>query len=247
MTTATMRAIYLALSSGMAIPVTRAWPQHDAAMPSCAFRLLSWQLQADGSTLASFLLLLRVNSPADGDTYSAQAVTAMSTLGYTLHLAADSVEPETGFFLRELTFAAALNVPPAPLPAPEVTYPLAVRFYDAATAQYFYLPAPVSFAFTPARRAYIDSRTISADSNNFPEVKVGVFEPSTVTFSCPYTPDFPVYTLLKNAFHAGTQLSFLIRYRYAHEFRAYGVITAYHASALGVVVSITTRYEFFLA
>lgn len=106
-----MRAVYLALKNGLPCPVMRAWPQHPPALPGCVFHLKEWARRNPAQARVVIALTLRVNTPQQGDDYTALASAALIPLGLSLRFAQDDQEAQTGFFLKVLAFegSAALG------------------------------------------------------------------------------------------------------------------------------------------
>lgn len=238
MTLALMRAVYLALQNGMPdVNVTRAWPQTPVSSPSCSFRLLSFKRREDGSDLLSLQVVLRASLQEMCDTYSAQAVTALAALSYFLVDAADEQESVTGSFLRVLTLAAVINPRPD---SSETIYPLVFRvYYDPQTA--LTLPSPVSLSITPARREAISTAPFSNYGFNQPVFAASRIMPTVLRLSCPWSPSNAAIEQVRNAFKYATDLKIDYRFRFADFVTNNALVTAFHASPLGVDFSLTLR------
>ena len=238
MTLALMRAVYLALSNGMPdVNVTRAWAQTPVSAPSCSFRLHAYKRREDGSDLLTLQVVLRASLQEMCDTYSAQAVTALAALSYFLVDAADEQENVTGSFLRVLTLAAVINPPPD---AAETTYPLLFRvYYDPQTA--LTLPSPVTLSITPARREAISTVSFSNGVYNLPAFAPGRIIPAVLRLSCPWSPTNAAIEQVRNAFKYANDLKIDYRFRFADFVMNNALVTAFHASPLGVDFSLTLR------
>lgn len=238
MTLALMRAIYLALKNGMPdVNVTRAWPQTPVSTPSCSFRLHAYKRREDGSDLLTLQVVLRASMQEMCDAYSAQAVTALAALSYFLVDAADEQESVTGSFLRVLTLAAVIN--PRPDSA-EAIYPLVFRvYYDPQTA--LTLPSPVTLSITPARREAISTALFSGYGFNQPAFAATRIMPGVLRLSCPWLPSNAAIEQVRNAFWYASDLKIDYRYRFADFVTNNALVTAFHASPLGVDFSLTLR------
>lgn len=238
MTLALMRAIYLALKNGMPdVNVTRAWPQTPVSTPSCSFRLHAYKRREDGSDLLTLQVVLRASMQEMCDAYSAQAVTALAALSYFLVDAADEQESVTGSFLRVLTLAAVIN--PRPDSA-EAIYPLVFRvYYDPQTA--LTLPSPVTLSITPARREAISTALFSGYGFNQPAFAATRIMPGVLRLSCPWSPSNAAIEQVRNAFWYASDLKIDYRYRFADFVTNNALVTAFHASPLGVDFSLTLR------
>lgn len=244
---ATMTAAWNALKNGLECDVIRAWPQTTAPIPACFFRVQSWDKNPDGSDTLLLAVVMRTSSPVIGDEYTAAAAAALLPLNYALVHAEDSVESETGFFLRELTFSLVQNAPPIipPPPTPlEEQFPLLLYVWDSAAGTTRVLPSPLQASFIAESKQFTNTDHFANSANNFPAFPVGVRSPGSITFSCNLVQDDPALALLQATYAAGNTLGYYLRYRFSNLYNFQGIITSWHCSPLGVRFTITVTTSF---
>lgn len=239
MTTAIMRPLYLALKEGLPIPVTRAWPQHTAALPGCVFHLKEWQETGDGSSLCRVQLRLRVATPAQGDDLAGMALMVMANQGFSLHSAWDAQEAPTGFFLREMLFEARGRQTPegglALCPTP------AFRLRAGAS---WLIISPVALTMNPATRGPLSRGGLTGSGFPVPALGAGRIQPGSITVRAGFVPGDPAAPALAAAFEKGTDLAFGIRHLDSTFYNSAGLVTAFHHSPLGLQMTVVPRQGF---
>lgn len=237
MNLAVMQSVYQALKNGLEIPVSRSWPQTPPALPGCTFHLGSWVRQADGSARVSFKVLLRTELQEQGDVYTDQAVPAMLALGYVLEAAEDSFESETGVFVRDLSF---MGLEAAPLKPPDASPDFHAAVLGAG--EWHSLPEPASFTLKPASRGLIAPQTADFDAQALPYFSLERIRPAVLVITAPYQPDLPALDYLRPAFRIGNEIALRVSYRLPQNPETLlGVLTAFHASALGIYLELAVR------
>lgn len=237
MNLATMQSVYQALQNGLEIPVSRSWPQTPPALPGCTFHLGSWTRQPDGSARVSFRVLLRTELQEQGDVYTAQAVPAMLALGFVLESAEDSFESETGVFVRDLSF---MGLEAAPLKPPDASPDFHAAVYGGG--EWHSLPEPASFTLKPATRGLIAPQTPGFDAAMLPYFSLERIKPATLVINAPFQTDLRALDYLRLAFRIGNEITLRVSYRLPESPQTLlGVLTAFHASALGIYLEIAIR------
>ncbi len=237
MTIATMREVYLALQSGLSIPVSRSWPQTPPALPGCTFHLNAWERQSDGAAQVSFRVFLRTEQNEEADSHTQSAITAMLTLGYVLYQAQDGVEEQTGVFLRTLTF---LGTQAAPLKPPDASPDFHVAVFGAG--QWHHLPEPASFLLIPAKRGLITPQGPGFDAPLLPHFAVTRASPAQVLIKAPWQTGLLATDHLRDAFQSGNEVNLRLSYRLPESPQTFlGVLVAFHASILGINMKLALR------
>lgn len=239
MTTAIMRPLYLALKEGLPIPVTRAWPQHRAALPGCVFHLKEWQETGDGSCLCRVQLRLRVTTPAQGDDLAGMAGLVMAGQGYALHSAWDAQEAQTGFFIKDMVFEARgrqeMDGSLALCP------PAAFRLQSGAA---WLVITPVRLSMDPAARVPLSRGGLSGSGFPLPAFGASRIQPGSITVQSGFAAGSPAIKALENAFVGGTDLAFGIRHQTRDFYDSAGLVSAFHHSPLGLVFTVVPRQGF---
>lgn len=220
-----MRNLYNIFSSLLTCPVTRAWPQQDAATPSAAFRLKGYRHLEDGADEAVIQLILRADTPAMADALADEALAGIGAYGYFPTYAEDGVEEVTGAFLHTLELTARLYG----------ETPNALRFGVGA--------APVSYLsglFTLTQRdaiapAYLRSSLSGAVSGALR----GRPGRAVYTISQAYSANDPAQTAIQAAFTSGAELPCETYHTLPDRHQFTALVTGFSRSVLGFSCELT--------
>ena len=241
MTTAIMRRLYLALLETLPCPVSRAWPQDKPSLPGCVFRLQEWRGDGEGAAVCTIRLQLRAATPAQGDDLGQMALLAMAGLQFSLVKAWDAQEGQTGFFLREMQFEApGWQAADGSLGL----HALPPAFRVQAGTGWLILPRAPRFTLEAGSRSPLNRAGLSQDRLPLPAFLASRLQPGVLQVSAGFVPGDPAIQALEEAFVRGSDLAFGIRYQGPGFYDSAGLVTAFHASPLGLRFSLALRQPF---